>query len=258
MPQPKPLQRVVDPFVNAFGGRVISEIIGNQNPQRSADYLFRQSGVIAELKALQVGSFVAGFHRKLEDLFGKWDREGRVRVFGSTAMSSDRLPPDCREEMFDAMAEGLLKHIVAAANSQIKSTKAILEMPNAKGLLWVASDGNEDLQPNVVWYLLTRILQKKRQNGALGYSSIHGLVYFAPRMVAQIPKTPLPAVMWFSGTRTPDAQLKAWLGELSEAWRKYVAHANGIVIRDINGRPEDARFFGVSPTLPSISVNYRK
>jgi hypothetical protein len=27
-------------------------------------------------------------------------------------------------------------------------------------LLWIASDGNQDLQPDTVWHLVTRILRK--------------------------------------------------------------------------------------------------
>ena len=65
-------------------------------------------------------------------------------------VSSSRLSPECREEMFSAMAESLQKHVVAAANFQIRSTKELLNLPDARGLLWVASDGN-DFPQYVSW-----------------------------------------------------------------------------------------------------------
>lgn len=111
---------------------------------------------------------------------GRWQREGKLIVFGTAKVDSNRLSQECREEMFSVMAESLQKHVVVAANAQIKNTKKLLNLPDAKGLLWVASDGNEFLQPNMVWYLLHRILTKKKANGDPAYSSIHGSRISAP------------------------------------------------------------------------------
>lgn len=258
MKQARTLQSIVDPFVRGIGGELICELVGNNNPQSSADYLFRRHNVVAELKSLQAGSFIEPFRRKLGDLMGEWDRKGRLRVYGTTGISSNSLSPECREEMFSVMAESLQKHIVLAANDQIKSTKRILNIPDAKGILWVASDGNEDLQPNVVWYLLLRILQKKKGNGDPAFSSIHAIAYFNPRMPAKIPEANEPALFWFSGPRQQDDQQSiACLSELSTAWPHYVAWAQGVTVRDVGGKPEDVRFFGVQPKMPRIEIKYK-
>jgi hypothetical protein len=251
------LQSIIDPFIKGIGGELISDLVGNKNPPSSADYLFRRHNVIAELKSLQAGGFVASFHRKLADLVGKWDREGHLRVYGTTRIDSKRLPAECQDEMFAIMAEPLQKHIVFEANNQIKSTKEILNMPDAMGLLWVASDGNEDLQPNIVWYLLTRTLQKKKANGEPAYSSIHGIAYFNPRMPAQVPQANEPAIFWFDGCRQPNSELATLLSELSGEWPRYVASAHGITVREVSGTPEDTRFFGVPPKMPTIKANYK-
>ena len=254
------LQSIVDPFVKGVGGELVSDLIANKNPQSNADYLFRRHNVIAELKSLQAGGFVESFHRKLAELMGKWDRQGRFRVYGTVRMESSKLPPDCRDEMFAVMGESIQKHVVAAANKQIKSTKSLLNMPDAKGLLWVASDGNEDFQPDVVWYLLTKALQKKKESGDPAYSSINGLAYFNPRMPVQVPQAAEPAMFWFSGCRdlSQDERLQACLNILSSGWPHYVAWAQGITVRDVaGGKPEDARFLGVEPKLPKISINYK-
>lgn len=252
MPEIRTLESIVDPFVKRVGGERISDIVGNNNPAKSADYLFRTHNVIAELKSLQAGTFVDSTQRKMTEMMIRWQRERRLIVFGTAKVDSSKLPPECRDELFSVMSEALQKQVVYAANDQIKSTKKLLNMPDAKGLLWVASDGNEFLQPNVVWYLLHRILQKKKQNGDPAYSSIHGLAYFSPRMLGQIPGVSQPALLWFSGYRQPDPQLKSCLDELSDEWPKYVSWAQGIYIHSAVGKVEDVRFHGVDEKMMQI------
>lgn len=77
-----PLQSIVDPFVTAIQGELVSNLVGNDNPPSSADYLFRQHNVIAELKALEADSFGESFRRKL----GNAQRTGNGKAsFASTA-----------------------------------------------------------------------------------------------------------------------------------------------------------------------------
>jgi hypothetical protein len=190
---------------------------------------------------------------------GNWHRQGRVMVYGTTRVESGSLPLDCQGEMFDVMATSLQKHVVGDANAQIRSTKELLGIPDAKGLLWVASDGNEDLQPETVWYLLTRILQKAGLSKQPFYSSIHGVAYFNPRMLAEIPGCPHPALFFWTLSRQPDKQLEDCFNELSAAWRQYVAWAQGITVRDIEGKkltPRDVRFMGVKPRMAEIKIKY--
>lgn len=70
MKRTMPLQSIVDPFVKGIGGELISELVGNDSPPSSADYLFRRHNVIAELKTLQTESFGDPFRRKLGDRMG--------------------------------------------------------------------------------------------------------------------------------------------------------------------------------------------
>lgn len=252
------LQSIVDPFVRGIGGEIVADLVANKNLPANADYLFRSHNVIAELKSLRTGGFAESFHRKFAELLGSWDRQGRFRVYGTIQLQSSKLPADCRREMFALMGESIQKHVIGEANKQIKSTKSLLNMPDAKGLLWVASDGNEDFQPDLVWYLLLQTLQKKKENGDPAYSSINGLAYFNPRMPVQVPQASEPALFWFSGTRRPeqDQDIQACLSLLSNAWPHYVTWAQGITVRDVEGRPEDARFLGVEPKLPKIAIKY--
>jgi hypothetical protein len=253
-----PLQSIVDPFVKGLDGELVSELVGNNSPPSNADYLFRHHNIIAELKTLQADSFGDPFRRKLGNRMGDWHRDGRLLVYGTARVDSKNLSQECQNEMFDVMAGPLQKHVVNAANTQIGSTKELLKMPDAKGLLWVASDGNEDLKPDAVLFLLKRILAKKHEDGKPCYSNIHALAYFSPRMLVEIPQSKQPAQFWFSGSRDPgDGQMLTFLSELCTAWPRYVAWAQGIAVRSVEAnavQPEDLRFIGVPPRMPRIKV----
>ena len=161
---------------------------------------------------------------------------------------------ECQEDI-NVMASPLQRHVVGDANSQIKSTKGLsaCRVPRA---CWVASDGNEDLQPNDVRFLLTRILQKKHKSGEPLFSSIHALAYFSPRMQVQMSGSKQPAIFWFSGCRQPDdQQMAGCLNELYSAWPRYVAQAQRIAIRHLDGTPENLRFLGVPRRMPGIQVD---
>ena len=254
MSEQSSLESIVDPFVAFVGGERILALVGNHNPPLNADYLFRSHGVIAELKSLQAGSFIEPFRRKMAQLTAKWQREGKLLVFGTTRIESARLPTECQDEMFSAMAEPLQKHVVSAANDQIKSTKKHLGFPEAKGLLWVASDGNEFLQPDLVWHLLQRILNKKKSDGTPAYSSVHGVAYFNPRMYAKVPGIQEPALFWLSGYRQQNSELQAFLDQLSKAWPIYVSCSQRTAIREVESDINDMRFFGIKEELMRVTI----
>ena len=90
-----PLQSIVDPFVTAIQGELVSNLVGNDNPPSSADYLFRKHNVIAELKALETDSFGESFRRKLGERAANWQRQGKLRVYGTTRIDSHKLSLDC-------------------------------------------------------------------------------------------------------------------------------------------------------------------
>jgi hypothetical protein len=255
-PKTTPLQKIIDPFVEQCGGEIVSRLVSGPNLPSNADYLFRQHGVIAELKASEGNDFAEVISRKYSELSAKWYREGKLIVFGRVGISTSQLPPDCREELFDALAGPLQTRLVVKANDQIKSTRKLLDLPDARGLLWVASDGNADLQPDLLWYLLTRILRKKKPNGEPAYSGVNGIIYFNPRMPAKIPQVPEPLLFWFGGARDPgDLQLKTLLSELYDRWFPYLAVANGISIRPVQGTPDQVRFLGVPERRYLVNMN---
>jgi hypothetical protein len=252
-----PLQSIVDPFVKGLQGELVSDLVGNDNPPPSADYLFRRHNAIAELKALETGSFGESFRKKLGERAAQWQRKGQLLVYGTARVDSEKLPAACQQELVELLAAPV-QRIVKAADAQIASTKEILGLPAARGLLWIASDGNQDLQPDTVWFLLNRILRKKQEDGTLQYRHIHGIAYFSPRMIAEMPQTSLPVLFWFSGSRDDtDQDMNALLGMLGSAWPQYVASAQSVQIRlvDKKNTPSDLRFAGPPRLLPKIYMS---
>jgi len=257
----QPLQSIVDPFVKGIGGELVSELIGNKNPRSSADYLFRDHNVIAELKALENDSFGEPYRAKMANLTADWQRRGLLLVYGTARIDIRRLSPVCQKEWLDVLESSLQTNVVAKANRQIRNTKESLNLPSAKGILWVASDGNEDLQPNDVWILLCRLLQKTREDGTPQYSSVDSLAYFNPRMLVELPDSRRPALLWLSGARRPeDQEMLTFLQMLSDAWPKYVAQAQGTEVQRLGGETmlpealESLRFLGVSPRMPRVQM----
>jgi hypothetical protein len=201
----QPLQSIVDPFVIGCGGELVEGLLGkNPDLPRNADYLFRERHVIAELKALENDSFGEPFQRKMGDLLARWMARGLLVVYGTPRIDLRQLPPVCQEEALRVIGKPLQDSVLGRANGQIRETKKLLNMPGAKGLVMVASDGNQDLLPSDVWFYLTRLLQKKHEDGRPQYSHIHAIVYFNPRMLAQLPRSGQAAHLWMSGSRNND------------------------------------------------------
>jgi hypothetical protein len=243
--------------VKGIQGELVSDLVGNDNPPRSADFLFRRHNVIAELKALEADSLGESFRRKLGERAAERQRKDQLLVYGTARIDSHRLPLACQHELLDLMAAPL-QRIVKAADAQIASTKKILGLPAARSLLWIASDVNQDLQPDTVWYLVTRILRKTQGDGTPQYRHIQGMAYFSARMIAEVPQTTLPVLFWFSGARDDsDHEMKALLGVMGAAWPQYVASAQQVQLHlvDKKNTPSDLRFAGPPGPLPKIYMS---
>jgi hypothetical protein len=254
----KPLQALIDPFVTECGGELIAGLLdpaASQTPTQ-ADYLFRQRHVIAELKALETRTFGSPFRRKMARLFRSWQERGLVLAYGTTRVDLRSLHPICQSEAVDVLAAPL-QEIAKKANRQIGSTKELLGMPSAKGVLWVASDGNADLQPHDVWFLLSRVLSKKAQDGSAQYRHINAVIYFNPRMPVEVPGATAPGLVWFSDSRDPsDAELRNFLQVISESWIQY--NERFLIGRPLARQPAPSRllrFAGVQRALPRIDIN---
>jgi hypothetical protein len=256
-----PLQPIIDPFIKSCGGELVAELLEkNTDLPLNADYLFRSSGIIAELKALEDDTFGEPFRKKMGDLTGSWHRRGLLMVFGTQRIELAQLPLLCQSEALHLIGKPLEGNVLRKAHKQIGETKKLLKMPEAKGVLMVASDGNKDLSPSDVLFFFYRLLQKRHPDGTPQFSNIHSLVYFNPRMPALLPSTGQPALLWATVLRqSEDREMFGFLSALGDVFQKYMERTMGLSFPQVDLEPAQHRnltFAGVSPRMPQVDVNY--
>lgn len=253
-----PLQPSFDRFVKAFGGELVSDLITGSNPPENADYLFRKQGFIAELKALENETFGESYKRRLGELIVSWTERRLLLIYGKDVPLSLRgIPPECQQEWIELLAKRI-QRVFAKASSQIGATKSLLGLPDAKGVILLASDGNVDLQPADVWSLLLRINAKKHPDGSFQYSNIDGMTYFNPRMPVSVPALPERAIFWICGFRKPgDESVADFLGQVGTAWHDFLARETGQVVKRYRSGSEsllENSTFSGGPRMPKIDV----
>lgn len=227
----KKLEPLFDEFVYGIGGERIDRIIQQPQGVRNADYYFHRQGYVAELKCLEIDSFGANYQRQMNALVESWILRGLLVDSGTIELALRKVPSQCQEEWMRLIERPLQKHVITSANSQIKESKELLGIPEAKGIVLVASDGNTSLQPYAVLFSIDRILRKKKATGERQYSSIDGVCYFSLNMQVRVPGLPVPAVFWCGGPRDQsDDVTRAFCDDLDCAWHRYQCRIAGIEI----------------------------
>jgi hypothetical protein len=211
----KKLEPLFDEFVHSFGDERVDRLILEPSNSKRADYYFHKYGVLAELKRLENDSFGPEYKQKMDRLTKAWLQKGLIKVFGTVQIGLRDIPRECQLEWMSVIERPLQKKVIEAANAQIRATKQLLKIPDTRGVILVASDGNYSLEPYDVLYTLNRILQKKKGSGELQYSSIQGICYFSANMLATTPKLPAPAIFWCGGPRdSADLDTKVFCDDL--------------------------------------------
>lgn len=251
------MQTLIDPFVESFGGELVCNIVRDApNLPKNADYLFRRFGIIAELKSLEVGSFGESFQKKMAELVESWADRGLVLVYGTQRVDLARLPVPCQQEVLSIIAKPLQNNVLRQANRQIRSTKEALGLPGAKGILMIASDGNEDLKPQDVLFFCSRILWRGDSEKQVQFPDIDAVVYFNPRMPVVVPTTGQVTLIWGTVLRPPeDPAVLAFVDELSEAFRVYMEktwHVPFPRAELVAGEHQKLRFAGVGDRLIKV------
>ena len=192
----------------------------------------------------------------MSDLVELWANRGLLLVFGTQRLDLARLPAPCQQDILSVISKPLQNNILRQANRQIRSTKETLGLPDAKGLLMIASDGNEDLKPQDVLFFCSRILWSDRQDKKALFPDISAVVYFNPRMPALHPATGQVTFIWGTVIRAPqDPALIAFLDELSEAFRMYMETTWHVPFPRAElgaGEHQKLRFAGVAERLIKV------
>ena len=228
MPPQVDVERAFANFVRWYGGEVVEDIVGASPDFRNADYLFRSSGVVAELKRLvEDKSEDENIQRKIQQKYDRWMDDGTVGpIYGRVRVQSKTLPENCQRELIDVYKPAIQRRIIKA-NKQIKATLSRFRIQNGKGLLILVNDGNYALEADAVLFLINRILGDRfRQIGSVVYCTIN--------MFASSPMTSKPTLIWVNAFRGSIPRIEEeFLMNLFHGWAVYLAELRGEPIEEI-------------------------
>jgi hypothetical protein len=222
-------------FVRFFGGEVVEDSHGTSLPFSNADYIFKDQNVIGELKRLVDNkSKDEDIQAKIQAKFDAWMRDGTIDpIYGRVSISSHTLPERCQRELIDIFKPALQKRILKA-NKQIRETASSFGMPDAKGLLFIANDGNYALEADAAVYLIHRILGND-------CSSINSVVYFTVNMTASSPVTEKYVFVWVHTSRKKIIEPvdHQFVMSLFDAWRSHLERMRNEPIEKILAKQGD-------------------
>lgn len=219
------VEAVFNDFVEDFGGELISKhFAGKGHTPLNADYFLRDRTVVAELKCLEKDYFSdRRVGEKVDALLNKWARAGRIRPehFVNGQLQINSIGRDCALEVFKVFYQPVME-AVKKANKQIKETKRHFNLPDAKGLLILANDGNYSLSPELTMNILGNLLPNQ-------FTGIDSFIYFTPNMRFASPKVDRQVHVWISGPSRPTANAieSEYLTQIQEAWASYLARIEG-------------------------------
>ena len=178
MAKPGTFEFLFADFVEAFGGMVLPEA----STGKTADYLFAQYGIIAELKTLLVDS-TAEMSRKVMRMLEAWQGDLNTLPFedgpSGRGLAISNAPPEIASKWI-AMIVQQVERLIHDANKQIADTRARERLLNARGVLLIANPKNTyHGDPESYKQIVVSILRKKDGTGLLKYPHINACIYFA-------------------------------------------------------------------------------
>lgn len=241
-----PVEKTFEEFVIKYGGELVSKLISNNNPLKNADYLFRKPLAVAELKVVERDAFTENDRVKLKKLFDSWVQRRLIGpAYGTVQIELRKLPPTCQQDWLKLHMAPWKKKL-ENANKQIKTTKAVLKLANACGILLLCDDSPRSFPPEDVLGFLARTLQSRKPDGTQVYSHIDRIVYFSvnPRAVT---KEGIGLNFWMPAYRQPDEDetISEFLENLREAWVQY--HADLLGMKAVQMSQDDPKFKGTWP-----------
>lgn len=206
-------------FVESFGGQVTDRTVEpTVNQPLNPDYIFAKQSVIAELKCLEEDlESKEDFINKRLALVHKWITEkiiDRSQVSGSVIYTKE-FPEECQRDLTQLYGRTIKTHI-RKANGQIRQGANDLGIPDSKGLLLLANDGNYALEPQTVLVILLRILNREDL-----FPFINTVVYFTPNMAVKMPDGSI-GPLWMHVWRDKDKGITLeFLNALGNGWAAF-------------------------------------
>ena len=214
-------------FFIEIGGEVLKE----HPRKRMAD--FRYQDILIELKTLQ-GDRSAQINVETQRMFQKWIQEHKLIGFGQNLVRLQNVSPQCQKEWIALYAK-IVKPILIDKSEQIKSTKSVLNLPAAKGVLLIANEGDSSQHPLDFAKLCGMLVWEKglKRRKFIGIDAV--VVTSAFMTVGSNAMPSGKTFFWVSEVLNPgDVALKNSLDELSEKWCSFLERTFGLKLRRHN------------------------
>jgi hypothetical protein len=226
------IRQSFDRFVESFGGIVSDNIrqtiarIPNEQLSKNADYIFTKESVIAELKCLEDNhEDKEEFVLKRQALVDKWERESLVKPEQVRVpfIQTKDFPQPCHDDLLKLYGQCIKTHL-RSANQQIRESKKTHNLPEAKGLLLLANDGNYSIEPEHVGVILGNHLHGKN------YPNIDTILFFTVNMATQVPGDDVIYRLWtyFYRDTADNGVPTQFLDALGTAWSAFFKELTGI------------------------------
>lgn len=224
-PDPIPVEASFNEFVVELGGQLVSDLMP-ATPSRplNADYYFPVDGVIVELKCFEKNLF--NCYEDVPRILSIIERHrdsGAVSGYKGLrwVLGQEHIPQEYRRDML-SLARRHIEDVIRKADKQIRSTKALLNLPNARGLVLLANDGNYFSHPAEAVALICQVMQEHFLE-----SSVDGFVYFTVNVVAKAPGTDRELAFWIPVYRKEGDEVGSFVNRLGSEWNSFYARKVG-------------------------------
>ena len=222
-PDPIPVEASFNEFVKGVGGELVADLLPKApNESKNADYFFPTFNVVVELKCFEKDLF-----NTPEDVprIGKIIERHNQNVTGSEALQwifgRTPTPKEYRRDML-SLARRHVENTVRKANKQIQATKDSLGIPDAKGLVLLANDGNYFLDPMQAFYLIIRVMIEHFMD-----CSIDGFVYFSVNVASKDPRSDRELMFWMPSYSKEGGDLPDFVNKLGADWNDFYSKKIG-------------------------------
>ena len=220
-------------FVEHFGGTVLKEA----KEGKTADFLFSQYNVVAELKTLLVDSSPE-MNEKVRLILSEWMAESsqlptHTIKDGKFIIEMRSVESEIARKWLELLRQQV-ERLVKEANSQIADTKRRENLPSAKGLLLISNTSNTyHNDPKGFRLILGNLLSKRTPEGRLRYQDIQGAVFFSFQDVKSVNEgmyfwTPLQMKNREDDDVSDIAKFQA---DLRDGWYRFITETTGIEVR---------------------------
>ncbi len=212
--EPLPVEATFDRFISTVGGKRVTELMKAGLRESTADYVFPGEAVVAELKTLTTDfPSQSEYQAKIAAICIEAPERGTASL--AQILDTEQLPSSLMNEYVQVFRPPL-QRVLKKANNQLKSTRLLLGMPQASGIVLLVNDGLYGLPPQIVLHLACNILLRL-------YSGIDAFVYITVNQYVEVPGSDLANLLWVPqySERAPDS-LVAFVDQLGKQWGEFL------------------------------------